>query len=163
LAWEHASWASFTPTDTEKHPEGYLDPFEAGIRTSGHLGYDGWDELGPHKDNDSLYTALIALSHPMEYEGGELFMVVDRTGDESDPHRKFDKAHPPLMFKPNQFDAVVFMADENTHKVQTIYSGNRQTIGTEFWEYEDAPFGIMRPSPAMHKNFQRNGDWWNYD
>jgi hypothetical protein len=163
LAWQHAAWQYFVPPDNELHPYGYTDPIKAGIRTSGHLSYEGWEALGPHKDNMSLYTVLIMLSDPNEYEGGELYMVVDRSGEQSTQQQDFDKSHPPMIVKPNQYSAVVFMADENSHQVLNIQGGDRRTVGTELWEYGDVPFGILRPSPDMWHNFQRNHDWWDFD
>ena len=168
LAWLQGNWGDHAPPNAEEmHPFGYLSPWTdgTGIRTSGHLSYDGWEALGPHKDNDSLYTVLIMLSDPNDYEGGELYMKVDRSGQyQNDEHQlAFDEAHPPMVTKPAKHSAVVFMADENTHQVLDIGGGDRQTIGTEFWEYGDAPFGIMRPSPQMWRNFQRSGDWWKFE
>ncbi|KAG7342909.1 2OG-Fe(II) oxygenase superfamily-domain containing protein [Nitzschia inconspicua] len=163
VAWAHAHWGEFVPPRQKMHPYGYKDPLEAGIRTSGHLSYEGWEALGPHKDNDSLYTVLVMLSDPDEYDGGELYMHVDRSGEQSELQQRLDASHPPLVIKPNKYSAVVFMADENTHQVLSIGGGDRQTVGTEFWGHGDAPFGIMRPSPEMWSNYQRNQDWWNFD
>jgi 2OG-Fe(II) oxygenase superfamily len=163
VAWAHGHWGDFVPPRRKMHPHGYTDPWEAGIRTSGHLSYEGWEALGPHKDNDSLYTVLVMLSDPEDYDGGELYMEVDRSGKQSEQQRNFDRSHPPMVIKPKKYSAVVFMSDENTHQVLSIHGGDRQTVGTELWEYGDAPFGIMRPSPEMWSNFQRNHDWWNFD
>jgi hypothetical protein len=164
-AWLRGNWGSYAPPDANMHPFGYLSPLTAGIRTSGHLSYDGWEALGPHKDNDSLYTVLVMLSDPRDYDGGELYLKVDRSGhyQTNDHQRDFDEAHPPMIAKPSKYSAVVFMADENTHQVMDIKGGDRQTIGTELWEYGDAPFGIMRPSPQMWRNFQGSGDWWRFE
>lgn len=163
VAWEHGGWGDFDPPRPQMHPYGYIDPSEAGIRTSGHLSYEGWEALGPHKDNDSLYTVLVMLSDPEDYDGGQLYMQVDRSGEQSEKQRMLDEYHPPMVIKPKKHSAVVFMADENTHQVLSIGGGDRQTVGTEFWSHGDVPFGMMRPSPDMWSNFQRNHDWWNFD
>jgi hypothetical protein len=106
------------------------------------------------------------LSHPSEYEGGELYMQVDRSSYKTEQQREIDQSYPPLVIKPNQYSAVVFMADENTHQVLKLNDhpdgNNRQTIGTEFWEYGDAPFGIMRPSPEMWHNYEQRLDFWDF-
>jgi hypothetical protein len=61
LAWETAQWGDMAMDHYSGTNKPYKDPMKAGIRTSGHLSYQGWDELGPHSDSESLYTVLLHL------------------------------------------------------------------------------------------------------
>ncbi|KAG7355155.1 hypothetical protein IV203_004511 [Nitzschia inconspicua] len=159
VAWTHAQWGEFVPPLHTVHPDGYKDPLEAGIRTSDHISYEGWEALGPHKDSDSLYTVLVMLSNPDDYDGGEFHMQVDRSGDQSEQQRRLDESHPPLILKLKKYDGVVFLADENTHQVLSIGGGDRKTVATEFWGHRDCPFGIKRPSPEMWLDYQSSNEW----
>jgi len=75
LAWKAAKWGEIVVASNKGVEQLYVDPKKTGIRTSGHLSYEGWDELGLHADSGSLYTVLFMLSDPVDYDGGELKFV----------------------------------------------------------------------------------------
>lgn len=130
LAWEEADWG----VETENLPS----PTELGIRTSEHLCYDGWKSLEPHKDVGSIYTCNIALKEPEDYEGGEFFLHTSF----------FDQTE----IKPQRLSAVVFLSD-TTHGVRPITAGSRESFVTEFWDQDDAPLGMNRPTPEEWEAF----------
>lgn len=152
VAWAAGKWGDKEDTDEEGMPDKpYKDPRAAGIRTSGHLSYTGWKELGPHADSQSLYTVLTVLADPEDYEGGEIYMT---------PSNRPATEEEKVRVKPDRLSALVFLAEQN-HGVEPITSGYRQTCGTELWAYGDIPFGILRPEPKHWANYQRTGDWWS--
>lgn len=124
LAWKSACWDDI----------GYPDPFALGIRTSEHLVYESWRGLKGHKDKDSIYTVMISIASPQDYEGGEFFV-----------HNSLWKS---TNIKPDQFSAIVFLS-ETTHGVQPISSGHRETFVTELWTSDDSPLGMNRPTPEQ--------------
>jgi hypothetical protein len=121
LAWETAGWEE----------AGYPNPSSLGIRTSEHLSYSGWRSLEPHKDVGSIYTTMIALKNPTEYDGGDFF-VQNSLFDSTD-------------VKPERLCAIVFLSD-TTHGVRPISKGQRETFVTELWDNDDAPLGMNRPT-----------------
>ena len=130
LAWKAADWDS----DDSCYP----DPRSLGIRTSEHLSYKGWRSLEAHKDVGSIYTTMIAIAEPVDYDGGEFFVQ----------NKFFD----PTDIKPNRLSAVVFLSD-TTHGVRPIVAGRRKTFVTELWDNDDAPLGLNRPTPEMWEEF----------
>jgi hypothetical protein len=127
LAWLEAEWGDALPS-----------PMELGIRTSEHLCYDGWKSLEPHKDVGSIYTCNIALKDPSTYDGGEFFF-----------HTSFFEQE---NIKLPRLSAIVFLSD-TTHGVRAIVEGSRESFVTEFWDEEDAPLGMNRPTPETWETF----------
>ena len=108
IGWLYGHWSNYTPPSNltqpnagASHMQGYpsLRASTTGIRTSEHLSYDGWKALGPHKDSGSLYTVLIMLSNPADYDGGEFYMTIERSGHFQNNKQQLalDKAHPPMV------------------------------------------------------------------
>jgi hypothetical protein len=129
LAWKAAGW-----DDDGRYP----DPRSLGIRTSEHLSYEGWRSLEAHKDVGSVYTTMIAIAEPEDYDGGEFFVQ--------------NKFYDPTDIKPNRLSAVVFLSD-TTHGVRPIVAGRRKTFVTELWDNDDAPLGLNRPTPEKWEEF----------
>jgi hypothetical protein len=128
LAWEAAEW--------EK--DGYPNPKSLGIRTSEHLSYKGWRSLEAHKDIGSMYTTIIAIANSNDYDGGEFFV-------QNEFYRFTD-------IKPDRCSAIVFLSD-TTHGVRPIMAGGRETFVTEFWDNDDAPLGLNRPTLERWKEY----------
>lgn len=150
LGWRAAGWGRKEykyDHHGEKYP--FPDPRVTGIRTSGHLSYEGWEGLGLHPDEESIYDVLAFLSAPSEYEGGDFFLQ---------PSTRPNTPENLLVVKPDRLSAVVFLSEEK-HGVKKILGGNRETWINELWNYGDAPVGIRRPSPAMYDHFMMTG-WW---
>jgi hypothetical protein len=123
LVWKSAGWSS-------------PDPLQCGIRTAEHLSYDGWSKLGVHIDAGSLYTVLIALANPEDYEGGNFFMFPEN-GDLR--HGKI------ISVKPDRLSAIVFRS-ETEHGVEDVQSAGREMFATELWRWGDVPMGVRRPN-----------------
>eukprot|EP00550_Attheya_septentrionalis_P008116 CAMPEP_0198294904 /NCGR_PEP_ID=MMETSP1449-20131203/24709_1 /TAXON_ID=420275 /ORGANISM="Attheya septentrionalis, Strain CCMP2084" /LENGTH=371 /DNA_ID=CAMNT_0043995001 /DNA_START=310 /DNA_END=1423 /DNA_ORIENTATION=+ len=124
LAWKAASW------DVDEHTH-HPDPMSLGIRTSEYLSYEGWPSLEAHKDVGSIYTIMIAIKDPQEYDGGEFFIqnsMLDSTN-----------------VKLEKLSAIVFKSD-TIHGVRTITSGHRESFVTELWLNNDSPIGVCRPT-----------------
>lgn len=107
-------------------------PDALGIRTSEHLSYDGWESLEAHKDVGSVYTIMIALKEPGDYDGGEFFLQTSFLEQ--------------IVLKPDRLSATVFLSD-TVHGVQAITGGQRESFVTELWDWDDAPLGMNRPTP----------------
>ena len=103
-----------------------------------HLSYDGWRSLEPHKDVGSIYTTNIALKEPEGYSGGEFFLQTSFLEQ--------------IDIKPQRLTAIVFLSD-TIHGVRPITSGSRVSFVTEFWEHDDAPLGMNRPTPEEWDEF----------
>ena len=117
---------------------GYPPPTSLGIRTSEHLSYQGWKSLEGHKDVGSMYTCMIALKDPSDYEGGEFFV-----------HKSIFDA---TDIQPDRLSAVVFLSD-TIHGVRPITSGIRETFVTELWENDDSPLSLNRPTEEQWEEF----------
>ena len=117
---------------------GYPPPTSLGIRTSEHLSYQGWKSLEGHKDVGSMYTCMIALKDPCDYEGGEFFV-----------HKSIFDA---TDIQPDRLSAVVFLSD-TIHGVRPITSGIRETFVTELWENDDSPLSLNRPTEEQWEEF----------
>lgn len=128
LAWKAAGWNDLD----------YPEPGTCGIRTSEQLSYKGWKSLEGHKDVGSMYTTMIALAEPSDYQGGDFFVQ----------NRFFD----PTDIKPDRLEAVVFLSD-TVHGVRPITGGMRETFVTELWENDDSPLGLNRPTPERWQEF----------
>lgn len=120
------------------------DPKSLGIRTSEFLHYTGGGTLGKHSDSGSVYTVLIALSDPSDYEGGEFFITGYDEDDEEDDDDEEEEENWKL-FKPDRLSALVFLSHMK-HGVKGITKGTRQMFATELWRYPDCSFEMMRPS-----------------
>jgi hypothetical protein len=133
LAWKAASW-DVLDADNEEHP----DPRSLGIRTSEYLSYKGWPSLEAHKDIGSIYTIMISIKDPTEYEGGEFFVhtsMIESTN-----------------VKLDMFSAIVFKSN-TIHGVRSIISGHRESFVTELWSNNDSPIGICRPTDEQWDSF----------
>ena len=141
LAYDAASWDRLA----------YPSPFTLGIRTSEHLSYQNngqWEYLQPHKDIGSIYTIMIALVDPTEYEGGEFYVIPDSQQSPNVLSSSID-------ISPSLCQATVFLS-ETLHGVRPILGpvggkgndkgGGRITFVTELWEYDDSPLFMCRPT-----------------
>ncbi len=107
-------------------------PEEVGIRASEHLTYSDFPRLTEHHDGDTVYTMNFAFVPPTSYEGGEFFiMSTDLDGDNAFR----------AQYKPNQYEAMVFLGGQYLHGVEEIFGGHREMFSTELWAYPDTPFG----------------------
>jgi len=136
MAYERAEWGALpsSPKSNNLLPH----PKTLGIRTSEHLLYDGWRNLEAHKDIGSVYTIMIALKDPKDYDGGAFFW-----------NKSFfeqSEARPPRL------SAIVFRSD-TTHGVRPITCGIRESFVTELWDNDDAPLGMNRPTPEQWEKF----------
>jgi hypothetical protein len=110
----------------------FPDPSTLGIRTTEHLSYQQFqDGLGVHADSGSVFTLLLALTDPGEFEGGYFFLDLEDGGE--------------VLFKPPRLSALIFLSDA-FHGVKPIPRGHRETFATEFWIYPDALSHHTRPS-----------------
>jgi hypothetical protein len=120
--------------------------------------------LALHEDSLSLYTVLIMWSPPEEYKGGEFLSSIFRKSYNGAPRvpqsqHLIDREAGIWQLTVPQYSAMVFLADENMHKVLPITHGTRRSFANEFWELGDAPAGIMRPDPAMYRHFEEHGEF----
>mmetsp|Transcript_23209 Transcript_23209/g.34611 ORF Transcript_23209/g.34611 Transcript_23209/m.34611 type:complete len:435 (-) Transcript_23209:575-1879(-) len=130
LAWKAASW----DVDEHIHP----DPLSLGVRTSEFLSYEGWPSLEAHKDVGSIYTIMISIKDPQEYDGGEFF--IQNSMMES------------TNVKLEKLSAIVFKSD-TIHGVRPITSGHRESFVTELWLNNDSPIGVCRPTEDQWETF----------
>jgi hypothetical protein len=139
LAWSAASWDD--PNENNNNSDSnnknacyycHPDPTSLGIRTSEHLSYKGWRSLEAHKDIGSIYTIMISIKDPTEYQGGEFFIN----------NSLFESTNVKLQ----QLSAIVFLSDTTIHGVRPITSGHRESFVTELWTNEDSPIGLCRPT-----------------
>ena len=128
VAWSYAHWYD----DSFGHMP---DPQHMGIRVAEHLHYESSARLGVHIDYESIYTIVVALSHPGDYEGGE-----------------FRLSHDNSKFKPNQWTALVFRS-EIPHGVESVLNGLRETFVMELWTLPDSGVGLARPSEEFMERF----------
>jgi len=142
LAQEEANWTEpGFEENGEENPLTAYDPrapdFRAlGLRTSEYLSYEGDGQLGLHADSESIYTVLIALSDPEDYDGGEFEIYWDKL---MDPNEK-------RSLKPEKLSALVFLSEE-LHGVTHIVSGTRKTFANELWMFPDPTYEMLRPHP----------------
>jgi hypothetical protein len=136
LAWKAASWDDdvLDDNDNDDHP----DPMSLGIRTSEHLSYKGWPSLEAHKDIGSIYTIMISIKDPNEYEGGEFFI-----------HNSMIES---TNVKLDMLSAIVFKSN-TIHGVRPIIAGHRESFVTELWSNNDSPIGICRPTEKQWESF----------
>jgi hypothetical protein len=132
LAWKAASWDVLD--DNDEHP----DPMSLGIRTSEHLSYKGWPSLEAHKDIGSIYTIMISIKDPKEYDGGEFFI-----------HNSMIES---TNVKLDMLSAIVFKSN-TIHGVRPIISGHRESFVTELWSNNDSPIGLCRPTEEQWDSF----------
>jgi len=137
LAWE-AAWNDSINDNDEQNLQSHPKPASLGIRTSEHLSYNGWRSLEAHKDEGSVYTIMISIKDPKEYEGGEFFI-------QNSMMKSTD-------IKLDQFSAIVFKSD-TVHGVRPITSGHRESFVTELWWNEDSPIGTCRPTEEQWEKF----------
>lgn len=118
-------------------PRFFPHPSTLGIRTSEHLSYREFpDGLGTHLDSDSVFTVLVFLSDPDDYEGGEFFVNFKELGFET-------------LSRPHRLSAMVFLSERAVHGVKPIPRGVRETFATEFWIYPDVPSRHRRPGGSI--------------
>eukprot|EP00978_Attheya_sp_CCMP212_P020682 scaffold59478_cov70-Attheya_sp.AAC.3 len=131
LAWKAASW------DVDEHTH-HPSPMSLGIRTSEYLSYEGWPSLEAHKDVGSIYTIMISIKDPQEYDGGEFFIQ----------NSMLDSTNVKLA----KLSAIVFKSD-TVHGVRPITSGHRESFVTELWVNHDSPIGVCRPTEDQWERF----------
>lgn len=107
-------------------------PGELGVRSSEHLTYKTIKHIGGHTDKGSIYTVVFSLSDPDTFQGGEFFLQTPTNGTY-------------VYLKPNKYSAVVFLSEE-THGVENVRDGVRETFATEYWPFDDTPWDEWRPS-----------------
>eukprot|EP00554_Chaetoceros_debilis_P006775 CAMPEP_0194072550 /NCGR_PEP_ID=MMETSP0149-20130528/267_1 /TAXON_ID=122233 /ORGANISM="Chaetoceros debilis, Strain MM31A-1" /LENGTH=368 /DNA_ID=CAMNT_0038752445 /DNA_START=145 /DNA_END=1248 /DNA_ORIENTATION=+ len=131
LAWRAASWDIDVENGEHIPNDNYFNPMSMGIRTSEHLSYNGWRSLEAHKDVGSIYTIMISIKDPEDYEGGEFFLH----------NSMFESTNVKL----DKFSAIVFKSN-TIHGVRPITSGHRESFVTELWINDDSPIGMCRPT-----------------
>ncbi len=139
FAYEAAGWEDMVQHDRVRQYYGQVSrsaaihaPEHVGIRASEHLTYRDFPTLADHDDGEgTVYTMNYAFSD--DYEGGEFYIL-----SKEDPETGKRKKH---LFKPKQYDALVFLGGKYLHGVQQITAGLREMFSTEFWPYPDSPFG----------------------
>ena len=142
LAQEEAKWPEpGFEKNGEEDPLIAYDPRapdfgSLGLRTTEYLSYEGDGQLGLHTDSGSIYTVLVALADPEDYDGGEFEIYWDKREDSG--HKR--------SFKPEKLSAVVFLSEE-LHGVTHIVSGKRKTFANELWMFPDPTYRMLRPHP----------------
>jgi len=130
FAYGHAGWHAVVETERRRgYPRQHAlpAPDEVGFRASEHLSYRDFPSLAKHTDGGcTAYTMNYAFTD--DYVGGE-FYVVDHSGGQR--HR----------FKPDRYDALVFLGGRYEHGVDEIVEGEREMFSSELWAYPDTPFG----------------------
>uniref|UniRef100_A0A7S4IN01 Fe2OG dioxygenase domain-containing protein n=2 Tax=Odontella aurita TaxID=265563 RepID=A0A7S4IN01_9STRA len=138
LAWRAASWNIDLENGENIPNDNHFNPMSMGIRTSEHLSYNGWRSLEAHKDVGSIYTIMISIKDPEDYEGGEFFLH----------NSMFESTNVKL----DKFSAIVFKSN-NIHGVRPITSGHRESFVTELWINDDSPIGMCRPTEEQWETF----------
>ena len=138
LAWRAASWDIDVENGENIPNDNYFNPMSMGIRTSEHLSYNGWRSLEAHKDVGSIYTIMISIKDPEDYEGGEFFLH----------NSMFESTNVKL----DKFSAIVFKSN-TIHGVRPISSGHRESFVTELWINDDSPIGMCRPTEEQWETF----------
>lgn len=118
------------------------DPQTLGIRTTEHLLYQTTSQLAVHQDFESVYTVVISLSNPEDYQGGEF---------------RLTSINP--KFKPERLTAIVFRSNFTEHGIEPILSGRRETFATEFWESMDVPAGWNRPGLQYFEDYLKEKEY----
>jgi hypothetical protein len=144
LAWREAGWqAAAAAGDDETFP----DPGTLGFRTNEHLYYEEKGVLSPHYDDDSVYTVVVALSSPDEYDGGE-WILFDHEESKIELNR----------VKLSRLSAVVFLSSDALHGVAPVTRGTREVLVVELWEEDDTPFDGTNPDiRSFRRDFLHKG------
>jgi len=87
--------------------------------------------LGDHEDMDSVYTMILMLSDPADFDGGVAYVG---RGE----NRKW--------LRPVARGGHIFAAEE-THGVTDVAAGVRDVLAVEFWAHGDSPPEHVRPKP----------------
>ena len=127
IATEMMGWNDLrTPRNWTEHK-----PSQLGVRCAEIISYYGKENSGlaGHKDVGSVYTLIVLLVDPDDYEGGRL--MVGKSGD---------------FFSPPQGGGVLFQS-EALHGLTRVSSGHRRVFSLEFWDQPTAAFGEVRPGP----------------
>jgi predicted 2-oxoglutarate/Fe(II)-dependent dioxygenase YbiX len=114
----------------------HSDPGTLGVRTNEHLRYSAGGMVGKHTDDESVYTIVVALSDPADYDGGEYVLYDDQVPDPPREHR----------VKLRRLSALVFLSSLTLHGVSPITRGSREVFAAELWEEDDVPTDWMRPN-----------------
>ena len=117
----------------------FPDPSTLGIRTTEHLSYKEFQEgLGIHTDTGSVFTLLVALTDPRDFDGGHFFLYLAGVGE--------------VLFKTPRLSAFIFLSD-TFHGVKPIPRGHRETFATEYWIYPDALAHETRPNEVSYEYY----------
>lgn len=137
FAYNAAGWQALVVRDEllDRYRAGSHDaafvPFgHAGMRACEYLTYEGFNNLMEHQDGFATSVVLnVFLSKGTDYEGGAFYMKdnVDRLYH---------------TVRPEQYSALAFLGGTYDHGVETIHSGTREALSTEFWYYPDLPPGV---------------------
>lgn len=88
--------------------------------------------LGWHVDDQSALTALLLLSDPSQFEGGELYHIVRGQQVSAQPH---------------QYEILVYRSHQ-PHAVGALRSGQRLAVAIEFWHVHAPGNGVDDPEYA---------------
>jgi hypothetical protein len=93
------------------------------------LNYEGFTNLMEHTDGYATSVVLnVMLTSTDDYEGGEFYIQ--------------DTSQRAQIIRPGQYSALAFLGGRFVHGVETIHSGKREALSTEYWYYPDLPFGV---------------------
>lgn len=173
-AWDAASWGEIKEHPCDDKDDRLLipDPLKCGLRTIEHLNYDNWTNLGFHRDDDSLFTVLIALSDPADYIGGDFAIQYRQKRSNSSNSSNSSNTSSTsntsntskyrgrkwFEIKPERLSAVVFLS-ECEHGIRGVGSAGRVTFVSEFWELGDVAVGGRRPGPKEFAFWEETGVW----
>ncbi|MGK3753635.1 MAG: hypothetical protein ACI8RD_005942 [Bacillariaceae sp.] len=133
-AYHYAGWQQLVVKseieDKFRAKHAFTPIHQAGMRACEYLSYEGFNNLMEHQDGYATAVVLnVFLSKGTDYEGGA-FYIKDKVLKEYHSVR------------PEQYSALAFLGGTFDHGVDTIHSGNREALSTEFWYYPDLPFGV---------------------
>ena len=114
-------------------------PLHLGIRCVELLEYSTGGELLMHIDQASIYTMVLMLGNPGNFEGGK-FVILPRVG-------LYDTEHPiktVMKVEPQQYGGVLFDSLA-PHSVEPITQGQRLVLAIEFWPFESIDIHDLRP------------------
>eukprot|EP00536_Pseudo-nitzschia_multiseries_P011917 jgi/Psemu1/289978/fgenesh1_pg.433_\ len=137
FAYHHAGWQAMVVRDNlldryraGSHDAAFVPVEHAGMRACEFLEYEGFNNLMEHQDGFATSVVLnVFLSDSDDYEGGAFYMK----------DKVFGGYH---SVRPEQYSALAFLGGTYDHGVDTIHSGTREALSTEFWYYPDLPAGV---------------------
>jgi len=116
-------------------------PDKLGLRVAEVLQYSDNGGLGWHRDTGSVYTMVVNLANPGDFEGGELLLHTS----EMNGNARIEEQQTGFGPLAPGGDGAIFLSNE-PHKVTAVTSGERLVLVTELWEFGDAVH-LDRPDP----------------